>query len=239
LDRQARPIRPTPEGDKLYQAAQDLLAQSSHIVAEIREGNSLISHRLSIADVDSLTGILMPKLVERMNDKVGRWEFFAGLTPVCEHAFSTGKSELAIVAEDQAMSQLYIDPHLHLKEPFLKVFPRDYDQDANNLREVRANLRLVQFSFDSTAGRSVEQHVNRPRLQLPSSFCRRLAAAAVRTVSMGQQSDRGPRIHLFHTKLGVGDQRCMRTISATHVSATMPEGFSQSEQVIRRVNLGH
>ncbi len=167
LDRNARPLRPTAEGDKLFRAAQDLLEQSSRIAADIRQGSPFPCHRLSIAIVDSLSGILVPKLVARMGDMIGRWEFSDGLTPACEHAFSTGKCELAIVAEDLATSQFHIDPYTLLKEPFLKVFPKGYDKDEHDLREVSKNLRFVRFSLDSTAGRSVEQHVNRLRMQLP------------------------------------------------------------------------
>ena len=167
LDRRARPLHPTAEGDYLYQAAQDLLDHSSRIVAEICKGNSAVLHRLSIAIVDSLSGILVPKIVERMGDDIGRWEFSAGLTPVCEHAFSTGRCEMAIVAEDQATSRFHVDPYLLLKEPFLKVFPKDYDKGDRDLREISTDLRFVRFSLDSTAGRSVEQHVNRLLMRLP------------------------------------------------------------------------
>lgn len=167
LDRHARPLRPTPEGDKLFQASQDLLEQSERLAAEVRHDSSYTSSRLSVAIVDSLSGILVPKILKRMGDKVGRWEFIAGLTPVCEHAFSTGKCELSIVAEDRATSQFHVDPYLLIKEPFLKVFPKNYGKDLCDLREASANLRFVRFSLDSTAGRSVEQHVNRLRMQLP------------------------------------------------------------------------
>lgn len=167
LDRHARPIRPTAEGDNLFHAAQQLLEQQSKVMSQIRERNPFITHRLNIAIVDSLSGNLVPKVVERMRDQVGRWQFSSGLTSDGEHAFSTGKCDLAIVAEGQATTELHIDQHLILKEPFLKIFPRNYDDDVHDIKAVTENLRFVRFTLESTAGRSVEQHLNRLRLQLP------------------------------------------------------------------------
>ncbi len=167
LDRQARPIKPTAEGDNLFQAAQMLLEQQSKVISQIRARNPFITHRVNIAIVDSLSGNLVPKIVQRMHNQVGRWQFSSGLTPDGEYAFSTGKCDLAIVAEGQATTELHIDQHLILREPFLKIFPRNYTGEVHDLKIVADNLRFVRFSLESTAGRSVEQHLNRLRLQLP------------------------------------------------------------------------
>jgi len=167
LDRQTRPLRLTMAGDKLYDAAQDLLARSTKVAAEFNGQNQILSHRLSVAIIDSLSGILAPRLAGRMENAVSRWQFFAGLTPDREQDFSTGRCDVAIVAEGQATSQVFVDQSLILREPYLKVFPRGYDKDVHDLKEVSKSLRFVRYSLASTAGRSVEQHLNRLRLRLP------------------------------------------------------------------------
>ncbi|MCG8546668.1 MAG: LysR family transcriptional regulator [Alphaproteobacteria bacterium] len=167
LDRQARPIRPTAEGEKLYRAAQDLIARSAQVIVELREHRPFPIDRLSVAIVDSLAGTLAPKIVQRMDKLVGRWQFFAGLTPDREHAFFSGRCDLAIVAEGEAATEFQIDQYLLLREPFLKIFPRDYDRDPHDLRDVSENLKFVRYSLGSTAGRTVEQHLNRLRIGLP------------------------------------------------------------------------
>ncbi|MEP3279526.1 MAG: LysR family transcriptional regulator [Stappiaceae bacterium] len=166
FDRAVRPLALTGAGNILYARASELLSLSNDALHAIRKKERKAISSVTVSMAESLAGTIGPALVRRLQTRVTRWHIWSGSPPENQQALLSHSVDMIITANEEIETVEGIDRYPVLREPFVLVFPADYDGPEANLDQVEG-LPFIRYTLRSTIGRHIEQQINRLRLKLP------------------------------------------------------------------------
>ncbi len=166
FDRGVRPMALTGAGNILYTRASELLSLSNDTLHAIRKEERKAISSVTIAMTESFANTVGPSLVRRLQSRVTRWHVWAGIAPDQHQALMAHSVDMIITASEEIDTLEGIKRFPILREPFVLVFPADYDGPEANLDQIEG-IPFIRYTLRSPIGRHIERQINRLRLKLP------------------------------------------------------------------------
>ncbi|MGH8123842.1 MAG: LysR family transcriptional regulator [Rudaea sp.] len=169
MDRDTRPLRLTPAGQALRQHAADMLLHADQVRAEVRQIASGPLPHLRIAMFGTLARTLAPAFVESIVQRklpVNTVSILRGMA--VQHARDLPRREVDIVITSNALIDVDgMERHDLIHERFVLMVPKGALPRHAGLRDIAARLPMIRYSARTEAGRLIEQHLRRLRLDVP------------------------------------------------------------------------
>ena len=169
MDRNTRPLRLTPAGQALRQHAAEILLHADQVRAEVRQIAAGPLPHLRIAMFGTLARTLAPALVEAVVRKklpVNTVSILRGMA--VQHARDLPRREVDMVITSNALFDIDgMERHELIHERFVLIVPKGELPRHATLRDIAAKLPMVRYSARTEAGRLIEQHLRRLRLDIP------------------------------------------------------------------------
>lgn len=169
MDRNTRPLRLTPAGQALRQHAAEILLHADQVRAEVRQIAAGPLPHLRIAMFGTLARTLAPALVEAVVQKklpVKTVSILRGMA--VQHARDLPRREVDMVITSNALFDIDgMERHELIHERFVLMVPKGALPRQAALRDIAAKLPMVRYSARTEAGRLIEQHIRRLRLDIP------------------------------------------------------------------------
>jgi DNA-binding transcriptional LysR family regulator len=200
LDRNTRPLRLTPAGKALRQRAVEMLLCADQMRAEVRQIASGPLPHLRIAMFGTLAGTLAPALVESVVLKklpIRTVSILRGMA--MQHASDLPRREVDIVITSNALIDVDgMERHELIHEQFVLIAPKGRLPKQLSLRDIAAKLPMIRYSARTEAGRLIEQHLRRLRLDIPLSHTFDAPEDLFSIIGMGQGWAITPPTHVVH-----------------------------------------
>jgi DNA-binding transcriptional LysR family regulator len=200
MDREKRPLRLTPAGQALRQHAADMLLHADQIRAEVRQIASSPLPHLRIAMFGTLAGTLAPALVEAIVDKTLPVKTISILRGMAmQHARDLPRREVDMIITSNALSDVDgMERHELIHDRFVLILPKGAVPRQAHLREIAASLPMIRYSARTEAGRLIEQHLRRLRLDIPPGHIFDAPEDLFAMIGMGQGWSITPATHVVH-----------------------------------------
>ncbi len=166
FDRTVRPIALTPTGVTLYDHSRDILAAAGDTLQALREQQGRRLTSLTLGMPESFANTVGPMLAESLDSYASRWRIWSGISPENHDALMNHAVDIIVTTSDELDSLEGLEIYPLLEEPFILIFPADYEHPSTAL-EAHTDLRFIRYSLRSAIGRQVERQINRLRLNLP------------------------------------------------------------------------
>ena len=167
FDRSLRPLGLTPAGRALYERATRLLATARTMVDEVREGAHQPIDKVNVGMSETCAILLTAPLLRHHGQRVGRWRMRSGISLVQQQDFLARRYDMLITGSSVLEKHEGIDHHDIMDDPFVMVFPHDYDGPADP-SAAADRMPFVRYSLDSGMGQLIESQLTRMRLRLPN-----------------------------------------------------------------------
>jgi DNA-binding transcriptional LysR family regulator len=170
FDRSIKPLALTLAGDLLHERAVRLLEEARQIVPSVRLENRTRLTSIRIGVPDSVAGLLTQTMATLLQSKVRHLAIAAG-SPAAHRASFLARQLTMIVTNEPMEDAASFDVHLLVREPFVRVLPASRPELAGqSLAENAQALPLIRYITGSNAGRKIERHLRRLRLELPRTI---------------------------------------------------------------------
>jgi DNA-binding transcriptional LysR family regulator len=167
FDRTLRPLGLTPPGRALYKRACNLLANARAIYDEVRESAQKPIDNITVAMAESLASLLTAPLLRQYAMRVGQWRIRSGISLNQQADFLARRCDMLITGSNRLEKHDGIDHHYVADDPFLLVFPAEYQGSADPA-EANARLPFVRYSLDTGMGQRIESQLVRMKLRVPN-----------------------------------------------------------------------
>lgn len=200
MDRNTRPLRLTPAGQALRQHAADILLHADQVRAEVRQIASGPLPHLRIAMFGTLARTLAPALVEAVVQQTLPIKTVSILRGMAvQHAQDLPRREVDIVITSNALVDVDgMERHELIHERFVMIVPRGEFPRQASLRDIAARLPMIRYSARTEAGRLIEQHLRRLRLDIPFGHTFDAPEDLFAMIGMGQGWAITPPTHVVH-----------------------------------------
>jgi DNA-binding transcriptional LysR family regulator len=167
LDRETRPLRPTPAGRVLLGHASGMLAAADRARAEVRTAAESPLPMLRLGLVDSVAGTLGPSLIHSLRRDLEEVRVWSGLSRPLATALLARELDLLVSADPlESLGELRVERLF--REPFLLALPRGArGPAAPDVGELARSLPLVRYSLRSVTGAQVERYLHSLRVEVP------------------------------------------------------------------------
>ncbi len=166
FDRSVRPIALTTAGRILLERGRQIIRDTKEALRETQTLERRRLASLTIAMTDSMSAVLGPHLYTEMHELSGYWRLWSGLSPYHREEFLSHNIDI-ILATSNIMEELSgLVRHKVFQEPYILIFPKDYDGDTELHSGVR-DIPFLRFSLRSAMGLRIERQLNRLRLRFP------------------------------------------------------------------------
>lgn len=170
LDREVRPLAPTPAGQLYHDHACKVLGAVHVMWADLCRLDFASFGRLRLAIIDSLAEILAPELAQVLdrNLPVSQVTLKVGKTGEHRQALLNRESDLIVTMD--AMEDIDgMERHHLFREPFVLATPACWPGDPTKSADL-AELPLVRYSLSSQIGAHCEAHLRRLKLSFPNRY---------------------------------------------------------------------
>lgn len=173
IDRELRPIKPTPAGQILLERARRILAEIDQVEVDLSEQNNLPLRELRLGIADSLGSTLVPPLVSAIRDSISRLAIRVdSSTDLCKLLL---QRELhAVVSSDPLSQRDDLERYDLYHEPMVLVFHRkekiDESSELSILQHLTRTRPFIRYSPVSPLAQQVETHLQRLRLEPPRNL---------------------------------------------------------------------
>jgi DNA-binding transcriptional LysR family regulator len=169
MDRNTRPLRLTPAGRALRNHAAEMLLHADQARAEVRQlGDSPLPH-LRVAMFATFASTLAPAIVQavvRHDLPVKTISILRGMA--AHHARELPRRDVDVAITSNPLSDVEgMERHELIHERFVMILPKDAIPRHATLPEVAAQLPMIRYSARTEAGRMIENHLRRQRLDIP------------------------------------------------------------------------
>jgi DNA-binding transcriptional LysR family regulator len=170
FDRNVKPLALTLAGDLLHERAVRLLEDARQIVPAVRLQNRTRLSSIRIGAPDSVAGLLTQTMASLLQSKVKHLVISSGSTSA--HRASFIARQLSMIVTNEPIEDFAgFDVHKLLREPFIRVLPASRPEMAGQgLAENTRVLPLIRYTTRSNAGRRIERHLRRLRLDPPHTI---------------------------------------------------------------------
>jgi DNA-binding transcriptional LysR family regulator len=173
VDRHQRPLRLTPSGVALRRRAAQVLQQADRARAEVRQSAAGPLPHLRIAMFSTLAKTLAPAIVSEVIDrklKIQTVSIMRGMAAYQGQELL--KRDVDVVITSNALDDVEgMERHELIHEDFVLMLPRAAaTRKAASLREIARDKPLIRYSARTEAGRLIERHLRRQRLDIPQTF---------------------------------------------------------------------
>ena len=168
VDRTSRPIRLTQAGIALHRRAAQILSEIEELKAQVRRLEHIPVPLLRIGLLSSLAGPLSPFIVRHCKERMQVPELILRTGLASDHQELLRNREVDLIITSDALYDVDgLERHIVMTEPFYLVLPRSFGGPAKDLATLAERLPLVRFTAKVPAGRRVEQHLRRLRVDIP------------------------------------------------------------------------
>jgi DNA-binding transcriptional LysR family regulator len=168
MDRNTRPLRLTPAGNALRDHAVEIIQRADQARAEIQHLAAGSMPHLRVAMFDTLAKTLVPALVEAVVRRalpITTLSVLRGMA--AQHARELPRRDVDIVITSNPLIDVEgMERHELIRERFLLVVAKGELPRQQSLREIAARLPLIRYSARTEAGRMIEQHLRRQRIDV-------------------------------------------------------------------------
>jgi DNA-binding transcriptional LysR family regulator len=169
MDRTTRPLRLTPAGLALRNHGADILLRADHARAEIRQVAAGPLPHLRIAMFGTLAKTLAPAIVKAVVQRklpIKTVSVLRGMA--AQHARELPRRDVDVIITSNPLFEMEgMERHELIQERFVLILPKGAMPRAVSLREIAARLPMIRYSARTEAGRLIEQHLRRQRLDIP------------------------------------------------------------------------
>jgi DNA-binding transcriptional LysR family regulator len=184
FDRALRPLGLTPAGRALHKRAAALLASARAVYDEVRESAQQPIDNITVGMAESLAALLTAPLLRQYGSLVGRWRIRAGISLNQQADFLARRCDMLVTGSNRLEKHDGIDHHAVADDPFVLVFPADYQGSADPA-EANARLPFVRYSLDTGMGQRIESQLTRLKLRVPNVIEVDIIRQQLSTVAMG------------------------------------------------------
>lgn len=171
LERSARPVQLTPEGEIFRRRAQSILNEAEQAKAELERGNLQALPRLRLGMIEDFELDVTPKLLTELAGEFKTCEFLleTGASHVLLDQLEARALDVAVCAEMGPAAEA-LEVHPLLEDGFVVAAPKGaVDRDADILSQLE-RLPLVHYSARHFMGRLIARHLSAQRLRLAHRF---------------------------------------------------------------------
>lgn len=200
MDREKRPLRLTPAGQALRQHGADMLLHADRIRAEIRQIASGPLPHLRIAMFGTLARTLAPALVESVVNRTLPVKTISILRGMAvQHVRDLPRREVDMIITSNPLSDLDgMERHEIIQDRFMLILPKGLVPRQLPLRDIAARLPMIRYSARTEAGRLIEQHIRRLRIDVPAGHTFDAPEDLFAMIGMGQGWAVTPATHIVH-----------------------------------------
>ena len=184
FDRSLRPLGVTPAGRALYERARGLLSAARRVVDEVREGARQPIDQITIGMSETFATLLTAPLLHRHGKRVARWRVRSGISLNQQQDFLARRCDMLVTGSNTLEKHPGIEHHDVTDDPFVLVFPADYDGPADP-GEAAGRLPFVRYSLDTGMGQRIESQLTRMKLALPNVIEVDIIHQQLTTVALG------------------------------------------------------
>lgn len=187
FDRSVRPIVLTTAGRILLERVRQILKDTKEALRETQTQERRRLASLTVAMSDSLSAVLGPLLYVRLNELSGYWRFWSGLSPLHRADFLAHNIDVVFSGSDVMEDVAGIERHTVFHEPYVLIFPRNYQGDTDLHTGAKDDLPFLRISLRSAMGLRIERQLNRLKVKFPdiAEFDRAPAQATAVAKGMG------------------------------------------------------
>ena len=200
MDRNMRPLRLTPAGQALRQRAADVLLHADQVRAEVRQIASGPLPHLRIAMFGTLARTLSPALVKavvRGKLPIKTVSILRGMA--VQHARDLPRRDVDVIITSNPLSDVDgMERHEIIHERFMLILPKGVVPRQSSLRDMAERLPMIRYSARTEAGRLIEQHLRRLRLDIPHGHTFDAPEDLYAMIGMGQGWAITPPTHVVH-----------------------------------------
>jgi DNA-binding transcriptional LysR family regulator len=200
MDRNTRPLRLTPAGQALRAHAAELLLYADQARAEVRQIAIAALPHLRIAMFGTLARTLAPALVKAVVQRalpITTVSILRGMA--VQHARDLSRREVDIVITSNPLVDVEgMEHHELINERFMLILPKGEFASQAGLREIAAQLPMIRYSARTEAGRLIEQHLRRLRLDVPQGHSFDAPEDLFAMICMGQGWAVTAPTHIVH-----------------------------------------
>lgn len=171
FERDARPLKPTPAGQKLMRSAERLIAEAVALRAQMQSAMAGLIPQVRLGLIDSLSDPLVPLLIKSLRDRVEAVSVTTGfVAPLRERML---RRDLDAVISSDAFDDLDGFERFDLfRETFIVVAPKGLPPfgDEGEFRRFASTFPMIRSGASTGIAQRVEQHFRRLRLEVPHTF---------------------------------------------------------------------
>lgn len=193
-------MRLTPSGIALRQHATQLLTQADRTRAEVRQIAANRLPHLRIAMFSTLAKTLAPAIVDavvKRKLKIETVSILRGMAKYQGRELVDRDVDIAITS-DPLYDVAGLERHELLQERFVLLVPRAAGTQKNSLRDLAQKLPLIRYSGRTEAGRLIERHLRRQRIDIPHGFSFDAPEDMFAVVAMGHGFAVTAPTHIVH-----------------------------------------
>jgi DNA-binding transcriptional LysR family regulator len=169
MDRNTRPLRLTPAGHALRSHAAEILMHADQARAEVRQIAAGPLPHLRIAMFGTLAGTLSPAIVKavvRRKLPIKTVSILRGMA--VQHVRELPRRDVDVVITSNPLIDVEgMERHELIHERFVLILPKGEVPRGASLREIAARLPMIRYSARTEAGRVIEHHLRRQRIEVP------------------------------------------------------------------------
>jgi DNA-binding transcriptional LysR family regulator len=172
VDRDLRPLAPTPAGQVLLEGACRIFAEVAQIEVALLDRNRLPLPELRLGITDSLSSALVPSLVNAVKDSVNQLAVRVDSSAaLCKMLV---QRELhSVISSDPLSERDDIERHELCREPMVLVRRAGEvpaSDEPETLKRLAANQPFIRYSPISPLAQQIETHLRRLRLAPPRNL---------------------------------------------------------------------
>ena len=166
FDRSVRPMTVTVAGNTLYERSKALIDDANILLRDTQDSENLTYETLTLGLAESFANAVGPRLVTHLPGLARKWRVLAGTSPILHESLVNHEVDIILSTSDQLLPQKGLSIFTVLEEPYVLVFPKDYDGPLNGITNVEG-LPFIRCSLRSSIGRQTERQLDRMRLKFP------------------------------------------------------------------------
>ena len=184
FDRTVRPIVLTASGKILLERGRQIIRDTQETFRETQTLEQRKLAQLTVAMSDSMASALAAKLYKNLEDISSYWRIWAGLSPYHRDEFLSHNIDMIVTTRNVMDDVAGLDRHLIFQEPYVLVFPKNYEGSIDIMDGPR-NLPFLRYSLRSAMGLRIESQLNRLRVKFPDKVEFDTAPAHTQSVAEG------------------------------------------------------
>lgn len=184
FDRTVRPIVLTASGKILLERGRQIIRDTQETFRETQTLEQRKLAQLTVAMSDSMASALAAKLYKNLEDISSYWRIWAGLSPYHRDEFLSHNIDMIVTTSNVMEDVAGLDRHLIFQEPYILVFPINYEGSIDIMDGPR-NLPFLRYSLRSAMGLRIESQLNRLRVKFPDKVEFDTAPAHTQSVAEG------------------------------------------------------